>query len=240
MEAGDYVIRVGSSSRNTKAAAVVKLDETVITEQLSNQLSADKEIDTLSNEGATPYTYEGESEEIASAPVIELAAAEIDTVNNASQLDDETVTAYVSDTTETEYLAENLGYEPESKYHGTYKEEVVTCEGDFSQSTLKDVYDGTITMEQFVSGLTVSQMADIVIGGNKLPDAGGQAAGAASENTANISDGTMIGAQANSVQGAAGETAGLYIEGICGQYHSGTDAECVQQDESGERTRYRR
>ena len=67
-------------------------------------------------------------------------------------------------------------------------------------------------MEEFVSGLTVSQMADIVIGGNKLPSASGQSAGAASANVDDVSDGTMIGAQANSVQGAAGETAGIYIE----------------------------
>lgn len=211
MEAGDYVIRVGNSSRNTKAA-VIKLNETVITEQLSNQMVQDKDMDVLTREGVESCSYEGEEEEITAAPVIELAAADIQTVDNTSAYDDETVTAYVSDTTETEYLAQNLGYDLESKYHGAYKEDVVTFEGDFSQNTLKDVYDGTITMEQFVSGLTVSEMADIVIGGNKLPSASGQAAGAASENTVNISDGTMIGAQANSVQGAAGETAGLYIE----------------------------
>lgn len=31
MEAGDYVVRVGNSSRNTKAAAVISLDETAVT-----------------------------------------------------------------------------------------------------------------------------------------------------------------------------------------------------------------
>ena len=212
MEAGDYVVRVGNSSRNTKAAAVISLDETAVTEQLSNQLAQDKEITELSNKDATPYTYDGEADEIAAATAISLAAADIRTVDNSSEYEDETVTAYVSDTTETEYLAENLGYTPTSKYHGEYKEEVKNLEGDFSQNTLKDVYDGTITMEEFVSGLTVSQMADIVIGGNKLPSASGQSAGAASANVDDVSDGTMIGAQANSVQGAAGETAGIYIE----------------------------
>lgn len=212
MEAGDYVVRVGNSSRNTKAAAVISLDETAVTQQLSNQMTADKEITELSNKDATPYTYEGEADEIASATVISLAAADIPTVDGASEYDDETVTAYVSDTTETEYLAENLGYTPTSQYHGEYQEVVQNLEGDFSQNTLKDVYDGTITMEEFVSGLTVSEMADIVIGGNKLPSASGQSAGAASANVENVSDGTMIGAQANSVQGAAGETAGIYIE----------------------------
>ena len=212
LEAGNYVIRVGNSSRNTHVAGVVTLDETAVTEQLSNQVVADKEITELSNEGATPYTYDGEADEIAAAPVIELKAADIPTVDNASPYQDETVTAYVSDTTETEYLAENLPYTPESQYHGPYAEEVVTLDGDFSNATLKDVYDGTITMEEFVSGLTVSQMADIVIGGNKIPGASGQSAGATSENANQLSDGTMFGTQANAVSGAAGETAGIYIE----------------------------
>ncbi|MDY3767781.1 MAG: glycoside hydrolase family 3 C-terminal domain-containing protein, partial [Lachnospiraceae bacterium] len=212
LEAGDYIVRVGNSSRNTAVAGIINLDETVVTEQLSHQMEADKEMAELSKEGATPYTYDTEAEEIAAAAVIELKAADIPTVDNASPYDDETVTAYVSDTTETEYLAENLPYAPESKYNGAYSEEVVTLEGDFSGATLKDVYDGKITMEEFVSGLTVSQMADIVIGGNKLPNASGQSAGAASENAMDLDDGTMIGAQANAVSGAAGETAGIYIE----------------------------
>lgn len=212
MEEGDYLVRVGSSSRNTKAAAVIRLDETVVTEQLSNQLEPDKTLSLLSREGISPYTYAGEAEEIAAAPVLELAAAQMETADHASAYDDETVTAYVSDTTETEYLAENLPYTPGTRYHGEYREEVIELSGDFSQSTLKDVYDGRITIEEFVSGLTVSQMADLVIGGNKLPNASGQSAGAASGNLQSASAGTILGAQANSVQGAAGETAGLYIE----------------------------
>ena len=36
LEAGDYVVRVGSDSRNTKAAAVITLDRTVATEKLRN------------------------------------------------------------------------------------------------------------------------------------------------------------------------------------------------------------
>lgn len=211
MEAGDYVIRVGNSSRNTKAVSVIRLDEEAITEQLSNQSALDKEITELSSRGVTPYTYEGEAEEIAAAQVISLSASSIPALNNASPYEDESVTAYVSETTETQYLAENLPYDLVNQYHGAYEEKVEYLDGDFSHATLKDVYDGTVTMEEFVSGLTVQEMADIVIGGNKLPDAGGQAAGAAGSNM-DISADTMLGAQANSVSGAAGETAGVYIE----------------------------
>lgn len=214
MDPGDYIIRVGDSSRSTKAEAVIRLNQEVITEQLSNQLAQDKEIKELSKEGVEPYSYEGEADEIAAAPVIELDASSIETADHASPYDSEDVTTYVSDTTGTEYLNSNLGYTLTGKYHDhpDYKENVETLNGDFSQNTLKDVYDGKITMEEFVSGLTVSQMADIVIGGNKLPTANGQSAGAASENSANTSNEAMIGAQANAVAGAAGETAGIYIE----------------------------
>lgn len=214
LEAGDYLIRTGSSSRDTAVSAVIRLDQSVITEQLSNQMEVDHAIELLSNQNVCAYSYEGEQEEIKAAPVIELKAASIETQVHASQLDDEQVTAYVSDTTERAYLAENLGYTLHNKYHGhgEYEEMTEYLKGDFSQNTLKDVYDGTISIEEFVSGLTVSQMADLVIGGNKLPTASGQSAGAASENLNKTADSAVAKAQTYSVQGAAGETVGIYIE----------------------------
>lgn len=59
MEDGDYIIRVGNSSRNTEVAAVISLDADTITEQLSNQLTMEEdkveqfESGKVSNEGAT-------------------------------------------------------------------------------------------------------------------------------------------------------------------------------------------
>ncbi len=212
LEAGDYILRVGNSSRTTHAAARIRLDETVVTEQLSNQLAADREIEELSRAGAVSYSYEEEAQEIAAAEVILLTASEFETLYNASAYDDETVTAYVSETTQREYLAENLGYEPENKYHGSYREVTVELEGDFSDCTLKDVYDGTVSIEEFVSGMTVSEMADLVIGGSKLASASGQSAGASSDNLQYAGGEAIAAAEANSVEGAAGETAGIYIE----------------------------
>lgn len=212
LEKGDYILRIGNSSRNTKAAAVIHLDETVVTEQLSNQMEPVQEAELLSREGVSPYTYEEEEQEIAEAWELVLDAGKIETVNHASVYEDEKVTAYVSDTTQTQYLAENLPYVLENPYHGAYEEEVVYLEGDFSKSTLIDVYNGEVSLEEFVSGLTVSEMADLVIGGSKLPNASGQSAGAQSDNLAEVSSEAIAKAQENSVQGAAGETAGLYIE----------------------------
>ena len=42
MEAGDYILRVGNSSRNTVPAAVITLDEDAVTEQLANKMSIDR------------------------------------------------------------------------------------------------------------------------------------------------------------------------------------------------------
>ncbi len=212
LEAGTYLVRVGNSSRNTKVAAVLELDKTVVTQQVSHQLVPPGEVEEISKKGIQPYTYDKEEEEIAKAQVIQLDASSFETAINISPYEDERSIAYVSDTTQTEYLAENLPYEPESIYHGAYKEDVVYLDGDFSSATLRDVYDGKVSVEAFVSGLTVSQMADLVIGGNKLAGASGQSKGAASENMKHASDSALAAAQALSVQGAAGETAGLYIE----------------------------
>ena len=58
MEAGEYIIRVGNSSRSTHVAAVAVLDEDVVTQQLSNLLPLEDGavLEELSKEGATPFT----------------------------------------------------------------------------------------------------------------------------------------------------------------------------------------
>ena len=47
MEAGDYIFRLGNSSRNTSAAAVLKLDSEAVTLQLRNELYPDHPLDRL-------------------------------------------------------------------------------------------------------------------------------------------------------------------------------------------------
>ena len=127
----------------------------------------------------------------------------------------EDVSVYVSDTTQREYLNENLGYSLHNPYTGeTYKEKMVRLPGDFSGSTLIDVQQGRVSMEEFVSALTVEQMANLVIGGSKLPNANGQSIGALYEGEQEIDRETLKAAQKNSVQGEAGETAGIYISSL--------------------------
>ncbi len=77
MEDGDYIIRVGNSSRNTHVAGKISVAEDTITEQYSNLMVpvkdnpnvADDEkyptLEPMTTEGATPITYDGEADEIA-------------------------------------------------------------------------------------------------------------------------------------------------------------------------------
>ena len=110
MEDGDYIIRVGNSSRNTHVAAKLNVAEDTITEQYSNLMVPVTENDNIENsdkyptlepmttEGATSITYDGEANEIAAAKTIEVDF----TGYKAPEIikENEDVTVYTSDTTE--------------------------------------------------------------------------------------------------------------------------------------------
>ncbi len=72
LEPGKYFLRLGTHSRNTHVIAALDLAERTVTSVLKNKVVCDVELDLLSNQGATPYTYEGEEAEKAAAPVITL------------------------------------------------------------------------------------------------------------------------------------------------------------------------
>ena len=187
MEDGDYIIRVGNSSRNTHVAGKISVAEDTITEQYSNLMVpvtenpnvADDEkyptLEPMTTEGAVSITYDGEADEIAAASTIAVDF----TGYKAPEIikENEDVDVYVSDTTETQYLkAENKdgatgeisrvekGNKNSSDYTVTYNEHVKKFDGDFSKNTLADVAIGSISMEQFVSGLTLNELAELVNG----------------------------------------------------------------------------
>lgn len=185
MEKGNYIIRVGNSSRNTHVGAVLSLDSTVKTEQLSNQMKINKQVTTLSSKGVTTYSYKDEVREIDKAQTIKLSAKALTLIdgNNSSKYDNENVTTYVTEATKKD----------QTKITSPYKETKVTVASK-QGATLFDVYSGKITMQQFVAGLSYQKLADITEGIGW---------GAAITN---------VNAQANSVNGAAGETTGNYYD----------------------------
>lgn len=185
LEDGNYLIRVGNSSRNTQVAGVLTLNADVITEQLSTQLTADKALNELSSAGKTSYSYAAEAAEIAAAPKIALSAASFETENNASDIDEKAVTTYLT--------------EEASKDYEKAEHETVEVVDDVPEGTkLIDVYNGTVSMESFVAGLTDTQLANLANG------ISGATAG----------EGDSWGADANSVKGAAGETSQLYFNSL--------------------------
>ena len=198
LQPGTYLIRVGASSRSTVPAAAITLDDTVITEQFSNQMVQDQDIDTLkkpSNASAEPV----------SAPItIALRAADFVTVNNASPYDDESVVSYI--TADSSYILVDAEANPRSTKASTgaydprivsgYLETIAPVD-TYDNVMLADVAEGRITMEEFVGNLTAAEMSDIVEGTGMM--------GMGSSDP-------MIGAQSNAVQGAAGETTANYFD----------------------------
>ena len=184
MEDGDYIVRVGDSSRNTKVAGVLTLDKDVVTEQLSNQLTLDKNWKDLSKTGKTPYSYKDEAVQIKAAARIALPSAKIKTENNASKIDEKKVTTYLTADAAKDYkAAEN--------------EVVETVDAVPANTKLIDVYDGKVSMESFVASLDDTQLANLANG----------ISGASTS-------GDTWGADANSVTGAAGETSQLYFNSL--------------------------
>ena len=247
MEAGDYVVRVGNSSRNTTPAAVISLDQEAVTEQLQNKMTLDRggvypggssgEYDSITEEenianynklleafkeqGASGKSLESGATDQATK--ISLAAADIVTENPYEEAGNDgsgDVTVYVSATTD-EDLAGDTAYDfatnKEYKVKHVYfdKDGNETTEkpeemADYSSNTLKDVADGKITMEQFVSGLTLMQMADLVEGGSKSPNANGQSSGGTSPSTKEAGQDIVDYTNEVGVNGQAGQTVGLY------------------------------
>jgi beta-glucosidase len=184
MEDGDYIVRVGDSSRNTKVAGVLTLDKDVVTEQLSNQLTLDKNWKDLSKTGKTPYSCKDEAAQIKAAARIALPSAKIKTENNASKIDEKKVTTYLTADAAKDYkAAEN--------------EVVETVDAVPANTKLIDVYDGKVSMESFVASLDDTQLANLANG----------ISGASTS-------GDTWGADANSVTGAAGETSQLYFNSL--------------------------
>ncbi len=183
MEAGEYVIRVGDSSRNTHIAAVAVLDRDVVTERLSNQLPLEDGavLEELSKAGAAPITYEGEAQELAAAPRIPLDSVTY-LGDNAAGNDGETVTTYLFAEDAADYTPASLTIKTKTVagilqnntgdggYQTTSYEEVVEIVPDLPEGITKenakltDVVAGRITMEQFAACLSADEMARLVNG----------------------------------------------------------------------------
>ena len=149
MEPGNYLIRVGTHSRDTKIAAVLRLDGEAVTCQLSNQLKPDRELELMD------YPQR-QHEDAADAPIIELFAKDCVTVDGASKIP-HMVTNYYSEGQAPMPVQRKFQFPVPCEE----KNETVPAR---PRSTLLDVADGVVTMEEFVASLDVETLLRIVTG----------------------------------------------------------------------------
>lgn len=207
LEDGTYKIRVGNSSRNTVEAADISLDKDVVTEKAANALGMTKDkmqagtytadhvvakggvykMDILDEKsagygtGITPTT-DGLSAAKAS---LSLSASGFGKTETHDYTDGK-VTSYISEdtTTDSNVYSKNATLDKETK-------KTVKAAKD---ATLVDVVNGKLTMEELAANMSSTELADLVEGGTY----NGLSAGTSSS--------AVIGSQADSVYGAAGET----------------------------------
>jgi beta-glucosidase len=178
MDWGQYPIRVGHSSRDTHIVGVVVLDTTVDVEQVSNQLRDQQLADQFVADPADFYSYPGEATELASAPARLLNTSGFVTTDSRSVYEQSvaigsdsvyyaidrdliaTTTAYL-DPSVTDWEGTGAPYVAKSSEGET----TVSVTTDPSK-TLFDVAKGEYSMEAFVAGLSVTQLANIVHGAN--------------------------------------------------------------------------
>ncbi len=148
MEAGDYLIRVGSHSRNTQVAAVLRLDADAVTLRLSNQMQPELPLELTGYPTVRP--------ENTDAPVIPLRAGDCVAEDGASKLERVVVNYHAEG--ETIWKAERKFVFPVKCEEKT---QIVPNRPDV---TLPDVAAGRATMEEFIASLDTETLLRIVTG----------------------------------------------------------------------------
>lgn len=207
LEDGTYKIRVGNSSRNTVEAADIKLDKDVVTEKAENALGMTKDkmqtgtytadhvvaeggaykmniLDEKSTGYGTGITPTAEGLSAAKAS-LSLAASSFGKTETYAYTDGK-VTSYISEDKDSDSNAYSKNADLDKETKKTVKAA--------KDATLVDVVNGKLTMEELVANMSSTELADLVEGGTY----DGLSAGSSSS--------AVIGSQADSVYGAAGET----------------------------------
>ncbi|MCR2823439.1 glycoside hydrolase family 3 protein [Lederbergia panacisoli] len=146
LDSGEYRIRIGNSSRNTKPVLLLKLTKPVITEQLLNEYPLSEELQEISKKGAISYTPE-EDWSNPSIKIIEIDGSEIEVLHNPSPYKNEEITTYTFDS----------GYKAQLDY-----EKVELLEK--KSISLKDVWDGKESLEYFTAQMALHELAKLNCG----------------------------------------------------------------------------
>ena len=151
MEKGDYLLRLGTNSRETIVCAKVVLDKNTVIKRVTNVMGPDKELKFLSP-NPRPKEEEGY------IMVASLSSDDYNSENKYVELKTEVETYIPEGSNYVSYINEN-SYAMSTKTHETVHY-VKPC----GSSTFLDVIVGKITVEEFVSSLSPEIMARLVAG----------------------------------------------------------------------------
>lgn len=151
MEKGDYLFRVGNSSKDTKVFAKVVLDKDTVIKKVTNVLAPNKELTFIDPPPRKP-------EEEGYIQAAALSGDDYNSFNRVVKPQNE-VTTYVKEGSNYSSYVNTNAYEiPFRTYENI--EEVIPN----SSSTFIDVVKGKVSMEEFVASLSPEILARIVIG----------------------------------------------------------------------------
>lgn len=142
LSGGDYLISIGSSSRETKPAFRLRVPETVVTQQVLSEYSLKDELHEIDKNGSACKIAVP-----ASIFTIELPEGAIQTIDCRSPYSDETVVTLTTDTS----------YTPVKPY-----ERVRLVEK--RDLRLSDVLDGSAGIDELIAQMSASELAELCCG----------------------------------------------------------------------------
>ncbi len=186
LQPGEYLVRVGDGSRSTAVVARLAVNERTVVDQVSAELDDTHTTNDLVANRSAFYEYVSESVEIAAAKELPVAGIVPEDSKSAFEQSIEVPTdspyyaidgSLISTTTAQVPVGQTDWEDTGSPYSPKVGEDVAEVQTN-EAATLFDVYRGSLTMNQFVAGLSVDQLAHIVEGsaqGGATPSAIGAA-----------------------------------------------------------------
>lgn len=149
LEAGDYLVRVGNSSRNTFVAAVLRVEEEILCEQCRNLCQPDWKMEEMSTGNGARCCSEKEAEETAGAKLLLIEKEEVSTIVHDYE-------GPVQEMKESGAFAGNPGDERVESRRSI---------------RFEDVAAGKISLDDFANSLTPEEMSYLCVGNAGEADA---------------------------------------------------------------------
>ena len=140
LKAGNYLIRLGNSSRNTQVVSQLKLNKDFTVQKLSSQ-DAPKTDPTVLKGSNHQFTPKNQNQQIAKTNKLNI---------NPSDLKQKKAPHYKTSQQETKAFSA--------------KTDPKNLRIDRKKATLKNVYDGSLSLNEFVNHLNQTQLSNIVQG----------------------------------------------------------------------------